>query len=370
MNSPTAFHPLPTSALFAHVAVACGCATLNPERAAAVRCGRLYATRVLPIATCLGATLGLGNVPYLYLSIGFIQICKTFTPIVTLGVLAVMSIERPAIATSVALLVIAGGDIVSSEATPENHSRGFALGLACMFLSMVADALRLALTQHLLRACRFSVLEGMYFVAPTACLSMLTASALLEGPAFVAARAHEKFLAYPSAFAATVALGVVLNFASYFVISTAGALALKVLGTVRNTALVVVGVSYFHDACSGKEAAGYCISLAGSAAFLYLTHRQEVAAVAAAATTSSDASKSDANKDKGARKDESEEDEEAAEPLVGVEQNSVANVLEEGFDDIGKAAAPWSIVVVLGSLVSVQGHKEDSIDDDAGDNDT
>ena len=186
----------------------------------------------------------------------------------------------------------------------------------------------------------------------------------------VAARAHEKFLAYPSAFAATVALGVVLNFASYFVISTAGALALKVLGTVRNTALVVVGVSYFHDACSGKEAAGYCISLAGSAAFLYLTHRQEVAAVAAAATTSSDASKSDANKDKGARKDESEEDEEAAEPLVGVEQNSVANVLEEGFDDIGKAAAPWSIVVVLGSLVSVQGHKEDSIDDDAGDNDT
>ena len=52
---------------------------------------------------------------------------------------------------AVALLVIAGGDIVSSEATPENHSRGFALGLACMFLSMVADALRLALTQHLVK---------------------------------------------------------------------------------------------------------------------------------------------------------------------------------------------------------------------------
>eukprot|EP01035_Chromulina_nebulosa_P021426 gene21426-27754_t len=44
--------------------------------------GILWYQRILPISLCHACTLAFGNLVYLYLDIGFIQMLKSFTPVV------------------------------------------------------------------------------------------------------------------------------------------------------------------------------------------------------------------------------------------------------------------------------------------------
>lgn len=65
--------------------------------------------RVLPLAACTAGTMWLGNAPYMYLSLSFIQILKAFTPALTLMVGVAARVERLTGALMLSVLLIAIG---------------------------------------------------------------------------------------------------------------------------------------------------------------------------------------------------------------------------------------------------------------------
>mmetsp|Transcript_41701 Transcript_41701/g.94140 ORF Transcript_41701/g.94140 Transcript_41701/m.94140 type:complete len:162 (+) Transcript_41701:316-801(+) len=62
-------------------------------------------------------------------------------------------------------------------------------------------------------------------------------------------------------------LGIIVNFLGYFVIQTAGSLTMKILGTLRNVALVAYAVVVLGEIVLPREALGYLVTLFGFAGY-------------------------------------------------------------------------------------------------------
>ncbi|KAL3913240.1 MAG: hypothetical protein SGPRY_008053 [Prymnesium sp.] len=73
-----------------------------------------YFTNLLPIGASMAATLAAGNAVYLYLPVGFIQMLKAFTPVVTLIFLALSGIELPTLRVALSVLGICAGTAMAS----------------------------------------------------------------------------------------------------------------------------------------------------------------------------------------------------------------------------------------------------------------
>merc|ERR1719253_889583 len=58
------------------------------------------------------------------------------------------------------------------------------IGVVLMMTSEVMEALNLVLTQKLLHNCKFTLTEGLYFIAPAAGIFLFCAAFLLELPRF------------------------------------------------------------------------------------------------------------------------------------------------------------------------------------------
>lgn len=119
----------------------------TPDAATAAKRPRMtphyYATHIAPVGLAMALTLHFGNVVYLHLSVAFIQMLKAFTPIVTMVALAVAGLEQPRRALVGAVALIGVGTAIASYG--EGHLS--ALGLGCMLLSEVFEAVRLVMTQ-------------------------------------------------------------------------------------------------------------------------------------------------------------------------------------------------------------------------------
>lgn len=64
------------------------------DKSSKISCS-FYVRNLIPIGASMAVTLAAGNAVYLYLPVGFIQMLKAFTPVVTLVLLAISGIELP-----------------------------------------------------------------------------------------------------------------------------------------------------------------------------------------------------------------------------------------------------------------------------------
>ena len=101
------------------------------------------------------------------------------------------------------------------------------------------------------------------YLAPACAAWLLAGSACLELKAMRAEGAAALVLSRPGAFAAAACMGFGVNSLAYAVIQLAGALTLKVIGTVKNALVVGAGVGLYGDAVSPLQGGGYALSLAG-----------------------------------------------------------------------------------------------------------
>jgi hypothetical protein len=220
---------------------------------------RYYATHIAPVGLAMALTLHFGNVVYLHLSVAFIQMLKAFTPIVTMVALAVSGLERPRRALVASVALIAAGTALASY----GEGKLSAVGLACMLASEAFEATRLVMTQSLLTGLKFHPIEGLAALAPACAAWLLIGSAALESRAMRAEGAAALVASRPFSFAAAACMGFACNGLAYSVIQLAGALTLKVIGTVKNALVVCAGVALYGDAVSGVQGCGYGLSLIG-----------------------------------------------------------------------------------------------------------
>ena len=132
--------------------------------------------RVLPVGLAHALSLSTGNAIYLLLNVGFIQMLKSFTPVIVMAFLYLagmfdvdlisilrdltlifcLGVEKPSKPVILAIFVISVGTATTCSFTLEYN----VLGLFVMFISEAAEAIRLVLTQFLLKNMKFGVIEG------------------------------------------------------------------------------------------------------------------------------------------------------------------------------------------------------------------
>lgn len=207
--------------VFAHLLVNAGVVEL--QRMDAVE-GKLWYSRVLPVGFFQACTLALGNMVYLFLDVGFIQMLKSFTPVVILACGYIALVEKPSFPIIYAVLIISIGTAATCSFSPSFS----AVGLVIMFASILSEAIRLVLTQFFLQQLKFGVVEGLYVLAPASAFWLLLASLFLEFPTMISTGAFRTFLGSIHYFLAASAMGVVVNFVSYLVIQCTSSLTMKV----------------------------------------------------------------------------------------------------------------------------------------------
>jgi hypothetical protein len=249
-----------TSALFSHVIVWLGYVKLSKREAVE---GILWYQRVLPVGFAHAATLAFGNMVYLLLDVGFIQMLKSFTPVIIISFGYVSNIDIPSYATIYSVTLISVGIAATCSFRPVLHL----LGIGVMLLSEITEAVRLILTQFLLKQMKFGVVEGQYVLAPASAFWLMLASLVFESQKMYELNAVAIFIESFPYFMLASCLGVIVNFMAYSVIQATSSLTMKMLGTLRNLVTIFLGVMLYQEVVTVQEAQGYLVALIGFIGF-------------------------------------------------------------------------------------------------------
>ncbi|GIL92403.1 hypothetical protein Vretimale_6473 [Volvox reticuliferus] len=223
---------------------------------------RYYLTRVLPTGFFMALTFQTGNMGYLYLTVAFVQMLKAFCPVVTMILLFVAQLETASRKLVAAVTLIAVGVALASY----GELNMSLIGLTAMLISVVAESVRLVMTQYLLVAGgggSLNPMEGLFYIS-SACTAVLAVQAsYMEWPQLVRQRHYLAVQAHPYNFAAAACCGFLVNMLAISVIKLASSLTLKVLGTVKDAALVTIGIVFLHEKVTSLQLLGYTISMVG-----------------------------------------------------------------------------------------------------------
>lgn len=235
---------------------------------------RFYITRIMPIGFFMASTLFTGNQVYLYLGVSIIQILKALTPVITMLALFAARLESPTVKMIAAVLSIAFGTAVAAYGESELST----IGLIFIFASEGSEAARLVMTQFLLVGLKFHPIEGLMYLAPACSFWLLIGAVVLEMPSVAEEHAWAVVINNRVLFALAACMGFAVNSLAYTTIKLASALTLKVLGTVKNTLIVVCAVIFLGEEVSLLQASGYFVSIAGFASYNYIKLNQIAAA--------------------------------------------------------------------------------------------
>lgn len=215
--------------------------------------------KILPICFNFASSLALGNLAYLYLNVGFIQMFKSFTPVLIMLVSFLMSVEIPSQQVIISVIIISIGTAATCSYTPQLSL----IGLSIMFAAEVLESIRLVLTQFVLQNLKFGVTESQYVLAPPSALWLLVTSMVFKFSSMYEKKAWLIVFENPLVFLCASSLGLAVNFLSYYVIQSTSGLTMKILGGVRNIATIVAGVIRYGELVDFREGAGYTVAFAG-----------------------------------------------------------------------------------------------------------
>lgn len=227
-------------------------------------------TNFLPVGLCMAFMFYCGNRAYLYISVSFVQMLKTATPVVTMVVMWLFNLERPTLRLTGALLLLVSGTALASFG-----ELAFSwLGVTVMLLSEVADALRLVTTQLLLSSSPWHPIEALMYLAPACAACLIVGVLLLEWQEMQAQGALAKLARRPALYCLAAVLGFVCNAAQVASIKRVSSLTLKVVGVTANSLLVVCSGALFGDRLTTLQLFGYAVSFAGFIAYNVIKTQQ------------------------------------------------------------------------------------------------
>ena len=210
--------------------------------------------RTLLAVGCASAlSLCLGQYPYLYLTVAFIQMLKAFSPAYIVIALWAFGVEYPSrriIGTVIGLSVCAA---VASAGEAHFH----AVGVGFMVAAAMADAIRLVLTQMLMQNIRLSPMVSLLYVSP-ACLVWTTPAILaLEMRPVISEGALAILAARPALTLASAVSGFGVNITSFYLVKRTSSMSLKTMTMARNAGLVLISALAMGEQVTGLELAGY-----------------------------------------------------------------------------------------------------------------
>lgn len=168
-------------------------------------------------------------------------------------------LERPTRRLCASVTLIAVGVSIASF----GELNMSAIGVACILTSVLSESVRLVLSQTLLAEHKLHPIEVLKQVAPPGALLLAFMSWALESRAIEAAGGWALLPLHPWTFALAAGMGFVVNLTSLTAIQMTSSLTVKVLGTFKDVALVLIGIFSLHEAVSATQGVGYSLSIFG-----------------------------------------------------------------------------------------------------------
>jgi len=224
---------------------------------------REWATSVLPIGLATAFSLAAANLAYFYLSLAFIQVLKAFAPVITFGVLIAFGLDRHNAKILGALCVIVCGSLIACYG--EIHFT--MLGLLCMFVAEVSEALRSVGIQLLLVNRKMGLIEGMYYFCPATLLFLTIFTAIFEGQTLFNREHMQVVHEYWYLFCISAGLGFLVTLSGLGVVQNAGATLFKAMSQIKNFCIILFAVVVYGESLTWMEIVGYGIAIVGFGLF-------------------------------------------------------------------------------------------------------
>ncbi|EIW78337.1 TPT-domain-containing protein [Coniophora puteana RWD-64-598 SS2] len=219
----------------------------------------MYLRSILPIGALFSGSLILSNTAYLYLSIAYIQMLKSFNPVAILLISWSFNLSEPNKKLAVIVSMISSGVALASRGEMHFNIVGFLIqGAAVGF-----EACRLTLIQVLLHGLKMDPLVSLHYYAPVCAILNLCILPFTEGLApFYAVRNLGPFI-----LASNAAVAFALNVSAVFLVGRGSGLVLTLSGIFKDILLIGKSVTFDGTSLSPMQVVGYGIALVGLVLF-------------------------------------------------------------------------------------------------------
>ena len=224
-----------------------------------------YVTIIIPIGLFTAITFASGNTLYLYLSVSFIQMIKSLSPVVVFLVLVLLGMDKPTFTKTFGIVVTSFGMLVACL----SESKLTSVGIMLIVLSESSECIRMVFFQHMLYSRSFGVIEGLFYSAPANFLFLVLFTVIFEYGEMVETEAWRRPMGNPLPYIVVAFFGFFVNVTTIGVIQTCGSLTFKGAGQVRNATVIMLSSWLYKEKQTFVQLCGYVVSIVGF--FIYQT---------------------------------------------------------------------------------------------------
>lgn len=230
---------------------------------------------IFPIGFFTAVTYATGNELYMFLSVSFIQMMKSLSPIVVLFLLVLFRLDVITYPKLCGVLLMTIGMVIACYTEPAFSAKGLVL----MFVGEAAEAMRMVFFQHLLGAQQFGLIEGLFYTCPANFFFLCIGIAVFEERSLTEREHYSRVLENPAPYLLVSSLGFLVILTTLGVIQVCGSLTFKAAGQARNVGIICFSVLAFGDKVTAQQAVGYTINLVGFAVYQIVKTKEDVQAL-------------------------------------------------------------------------------------------
>ena len=239
----------------------------------------VYLRKVPLLALAYSGALVLGNSAIKYLSLSYIQMLKSLSPLGTwFGYTFILGRQKlDYVQLSLVIIICSGTMIASLEETYWSW-----IGFILQFSAITSDCLRMILMDNLTIDVKLDTLSTLYYMAPLASCFLGLGFLVFESKDFfgIEGGGMDMLLASPAlslALLLNASLAMALNCCIVLFITNAGIMTMSLGGIAKDILVVLLSVLLFkHSVITGPQIGGYLLSVLGLATYREHTRDPEV----------------------------------------------------------------------------------------------
>ncbi len=228
---------------------------------------------LLTVGASSALSLVLGQIPYFYLTVAFIQMLKAFSPAYIIFLLWLLGIESP---SRKVVLCVLGLSVCTAIASAGEVSFSL-IGVLFMTAASFTDSVRLVVAQKILQNQSMHPIEALYYISPMCLVLMLPFALVLEMPTVIRRGSFHILVEHPTMTFASAFSGLFVNVTSYLLVRRTSSTTLKLLTMVRNGGLVLASAIFFAEVITPLEWVGYGGLLVFFGMYTYIKQAEKAA---------------------------------------------------------------------------------------------
>mmetsp|Transcript_25108 Transcript_25108/g.36053 ORF Transcript_25108/g.36053 Transcript_25108/m.36053 type:complete len:373 (-) Transcript_25108:407-1525(-) len=219
-----------------------------------------YFRKFVPMSFLFAASLVLGNSAYKFISVAFIQMLKSSTPVIVLILTFIVGREKPSIAQLGIMMIISIGVMLSTVGEVKFNMLGFII----QFTGVFCECSRCLIMDLLLSNKKIDSLSMLYYMAPISSLTLFAGFLYFEFFQFLTVTLSPSLLL---ALFLNGCLSFSLNMAVILLVGNASVVVMSVCGPLKDILLVLLSVLLFQTPITLTQVVGYNISVLGLCLF-------------------------------------------------------------------------------------------------------